>query len=100
MFTTCNRKGQIKCLVKIILKILLLCISIHTYNIAIQETKNPNLSVQIVMSVILAIHTTGQQKQQQAASSFNALFSSMAAQMAQHQEEEEEKHDREENETD
>lgn len=73
---------------------------IHSYNIAIQETKNPNLSVQIAMSVILAIHTAGQQKQQ-AASSFNALFSSMAAQMAQHQEEEEEeKHDRKENETD
>ncbi len=74
---------------------------IHSYSIAIQETKNPDLSVQIAMSVILTIHTTGQQKQQQAASSFEVLFASIAAQMAQHQEEEEEeKHDRKENETD
>ena len=33
---------------------------IHSYNVAIQEVKNPNLATQIAMSVILAIHTTEQ----------------------------------------
>lgn len=51
---------------------------IHSYNVAIQEVKNPNLATQIAMSVILAIHTTGQQKQ---AGPFETLFAHIAAQM-------------------
>ena len=72
---------------------------IHSYNTAIQEVKNPNLATQVAMSVILAIHTTEQQKQQQqAAISFEALLAHITAQA--HEKGSEEKHDREENETD
>lgn len=71
---------------------------IHSYNIALKEVKNPNLATQIAMSVILAIHTTEQQKQMQAAVSFESLFAHIAAQA--YEKGSKEKYDREENETD
>ena len=71
---------------------------IHSYNVAMKEVKNPNLATQIAMSVILAIHTTEQQKQQQQAGPFETLFAHIVAQMQ--GKGSEERYDREENETD
>ncbi len=71
---------------------------IHSYNLALQEVKNPNLAAQIAAAVIMVINTNI--PEQPAVSPLAAFFAQLAAQQPEPGRKEESDHDRAENETD
>lgn len=71
---------------------------IHSYNLALQEIKNPNLAAQIAAAVIMVINTNI--PEQPAVNPLAAFFAQLVAQQPEPGRKEESDHDRAENETD